>query len=100
MEHVRPEQFRKRPDLVSLGVVGLHIAFVILPLFIAVSVRPGALLMLCWIWFGITAHGLTNLMHESAHYHVFVKRSGSDLLGLWLLAPLFFADFDNYRRFE
>ncbi len=37
-------------------------------------------------------------MHECAHYHVFKKRWGSNLLGRWVLAPLAVADFDNYRQ--
>lgn len=43
-------------------------------------------------------NGLLNLLHECAHYHVFTKRKGSDILGRWVLGPVAVADFDSYRK--
>jgi len=92
------EQFQKRSDIASLGVVAVHITFVLAPIYLAAAIGPSVLLVLLWLWFGLTAQGLLNLMHECAHYHVFKKRWGSNLLGRWVLAPLAVADFDNYRQ--
>lgn len=93
---IRPH-FSKRPDAVSLAVVVGHIGFVLAPVYIAALWNPRFHLVFLWLWFGLTAHGLTNLMHECAHWHVFKSRQGSDLLGRWILGPLFVADFDGYR---
>jgi fatty acid desaturase len=92
------EQFQKRSDIASLGVVAAHVTFVLAPIYLAAAIGPSILLVLLWLCFGLTAQGLLNLMHECAHYHVFRKRWGSDLLGQWVLAPLLVADFDNYRQ--
>lgn len=88
----------KRTDLVSLAVVGAHVAFVFTPVVLAAMWGPGLHLIPLWLWFGLTMHGLTNLMHESAHYHVFKERWSSNLLGRWVLGPLMFANFDRYRQ--
>ena len=95
---VDPLAYAKRPDAVSLAVVVCHLAFVFCPIYLAAAMGPRALLIPLWLWFGLTMHGLLNLMHECAHYHVFHPRWGSDVLGRWVLAPLMLADFDNYRQ--
>jgi fatty acid desaturase len=87
----------KRSDLMSLLVVGIHVAFVLAPVALAARWGVGVHLIPLWLWFGVTMHGLTNLMHECAHYHVFKAREGSNLLGRWILGPLVFANFDRYR---
>jgi len=92
-----PERFQKRSDIASLGVVAAHITFVLAPIYLAAAMAPSIFLILFWLWFGLTASGLLNLMHECAHYHAFKKRWSSNLLGRWVLAPLVVADFDNYR---
>jgi fatty acid desaturase len=93
-----PPRFRKRSDLVSLAVVTLHLGFVLAPAFLAALSPLGPQLLLYWLWLGVAMNGLLNLMHECAHYHVFGQRWGSNLLGHWVLGPLFIADFDGYRR--
>src|SRR5690606_16775516 len=61
-------------------------------------VGPSWLLVPLWIWFGVGMHGLLNLMHETAHNHVFRRRWACELLGGWLLGPLTLADFEVYRQ--
>ena len=46
-----------------------------------VTPGPGWLTIAYWMFFGLSANGLLNLMHECAHLHVFKERRGSDLLG-------------------
>lgn len=91
----RPE---RRSDMVSLAVVAGHLAFVLSPVFLAAGTAPGLLHFGYWLWFGLSSHGLINLMHEAAHRLVFRRSKKSDVLGSWLLAPLFVADFDAYRE--
>lgn len=97
MVTARPPLAEKRSDIVSFGIVFSHIAFVIAPILLAASITPGAAHVLFWLWFGVSAHGLTNLMHESAHRLVFRRRKPSDILGRWILGPLFITNFDIYR---
>lgn len=94
----RPPQAKKRSDAVSLGVVICHIAFVMAPLCLAASMPLGLFHIIFWAWFGVSAHGLTNLMHEAAHQLVFKQGGGSDILGRWILGPLFISSFDTYRE--
>ncbi len=93
-----PQQYPKRSDFVSTVVVITHIAFVLAPIYLAAAQGLGLILIPIWIWVGLTMQGLLNLIHECAHYHVFKRRWGADLLGRWVLAPLVVADFDNYRK--
>src|SRR5260370_30037724 len=58
---------------------------------------PSLWWIVLWLSFGFLMNGLLNLMHECAHYHVFVGRQGSDFLGRWILGPLALTDFDEYR---
>ena len=94
----QPPLANKRSDLVSLTLVLTHIGFVFTPVFLAAAIQPSAVLVGLWLWFGVCAHGLTNLMHEAAHRLVFCHRKASDFLGQWVLGPLFVADFDAYRE--
>ena len=91
------ETYPTRRNIVSLAIVAGHVIFVLAPIYLAASFRPTPILVLFWLWFGLSMHGLLNMMHECAHYHAFRGRRGSDLLGRWVLAPLMFADFDQYR---
>jgi fatty acid desaturase len=93
-----PGDLAKRPDWVSASCIIAHAAVVFGPLFAAVTQPPGLWWVLCYLWFGTTVHGLLNLLHEAAHYHVFSSRAACDVLGRWVLGPLVFADFDAYRR--
>jgi fatty acid desaturase len=90
--------FTKRPNTVSLALIVLHLLVVVSPIYLAAAVGPGWLTIGCWLFFGLSANGILNLMHECAHLHVFKERRGSDILGSWLIAPFVFADFDGYRR--
>lgn len=94
---IRQPRWEARSDAVSLGIVTCHIAFVLAPLCLAAANPPGPILVLFWAWFGISAHGLTNLMHESAHQLVFKHARKSDFLGRRILGPLFISNFDSYR---
>jgi fatty acid desaturase len=91
------ETYPTRRNIASLAIVTGHVIFVLAPIYLAASFRPTPILVLFWLWFGLSMHGLLNMMHECAHYHAFRGRRGSDLLGRWVLAPLMFADFDQYR---
>jgi len=89
--------FDKRSDLISAINAFVHIAFVLCPVYLAAVQGPGFSSVVFWLWCGLSINGLLNMMHECAHYHTFERRSWCDFLGRWILAPLFFADFDNYR---
>lgn len=93
----RPPQAEKRSDAVSFGIVVCHITFVMAPIFLAAATPIGLFHIVFWAWFGISAHGLTNLMHEAAHRLVFKPGWASEFLGRWILAPLFISSFDTYR---
>jgi fatty acid desaturase len=97
-EHMPPSRFAKRSDAVSAIVVAAHLALVLAPIYLAASLGFGWWLLPCWLWFGLTMNGLLNLMHETAHFHVFRARAANDLLGRWILGPLSLADFDAYRQ--
>lgn len=75
-----------------------HISFVFAPAYLAALWGPGWHLVPLWLWLGLGMNGLLNLLHECAHYHVFTKRKGSDILGRWVLGPVAVADFDSYRK--
>ncbi len=90
--------YEKRSDAVSLIIVISHIVFVFTPLYWGAWRGPDMLLVLFAVWFGSGMHGLLNLMHETAHYHVFKERRGSEILGGWFLSPLVLTDFDSYRK--
>jgi len=97
-EHMPPSRFAKRSDAASVAVVAAHLALVLAPIYVAAALGPGWWLLPCWLWFGLTMNGLLNLMHETAHYHVFTSRAANDLFGRWMLGPLSLADFDGYRQ--
>lgn len=88
----------KRHDGISFMIVFAHLGVVLVPLFISAASGPGVLTVLCWLWFGLGMNGILNLLHESAHYHVFKYKIGNILLGRYIIAPLVFADFDGYRN--
>jgi fatty acid desaturase len=91
-------RYERRSDLVSGALVVSHLAFVLLPLLVAAWVGPSAWLLLCWLWFGLVLHGITNLMHETSHFFVFRGRRANDWLGEWVLTALVLTDFAAYRR--
>jgi fatty acid desaturase len=93
-----PARYRKRSDAISLVVVISHLGFALAPALLAALHPSGLELFLLWLWLGLAMSGLLNLMHECAHFHVFRERWASNVLGRWVLGPLFFADFDGYRK--
>lgn len=88
----------KRPDLWSWTVAVVHVAAVFGAVYAAAALGPSPLVVLLWLWFGLTLSGLLNLMHECAHRLAFRRRRSSDILGRWVLGPLVLADFDGYRE--
>ena len=92
-----PLQFEKRSDAISSVLVIAHIAFTLAPLYWAAALGPSPVLVALCVWFGAAMHGLLNLMHEAAHWHVFREREHSDRLGNWLLGPLVVSNFEAYR---
>lgn len=89
---------RKRADIISALRVAAHLIFVFLPVYLAAMVGPSLWLLPLWLWFGLSMHGVLNLMHEASHFHVFRARAASDRLGHWLLGPLIASDFETYRQ--
>jgi fatty acid desaturase len=96
--HLELSEFTKRPDSRSFATVAAHMILVLAPVYIAAFIGPSLYWIALWLWFGVLMNGALNLMHESAHYHVFTHRGGSDFLGRWILGPLSLTDFDEYRR--
>lgn len=92
------EWFAKRRDSRSWAIVAAHVALVFAPVYLAAVLRPSVAYIGLWVWFGLTANGLLNLMHECAHLLAFRRKSSSLLLGRWFLGPLVVADFDSYRE--
>jgi fatty acid desaturase len=97
LKRIEIAKFKKRSDLRSLLTVVAHLALVLAPVYTAAYFGPGLAWVAFWFLFGFLMNGLLNLMHECAHYHVFISRRGSDFLGRWVLGPLALADFDGYR---
>jgi fatty acid desaturase len=91
-------EFKKRADAISWVAVLCHVSLVLAPVFLAAWNGPSVYWIASWLWFGLLMSGLLNLMHECAHFHVFQRRQGSDLLGHWLVGPLALADFEGYRQ--
>lgn len=88
----------KRSDLHSSLWILIHFSFVFAPVFITatniIEINP----FFCWLWFGIFANGLINLMHEAAHRLLFRRRKSSDFFGKWILGPLLISDFEGYKK--
>jgi fatty acid desaturase len=97
-KRINTAEFRKRADYTSCAIVVSHVMLTLGPAFLAAWIGPSPWWVALWLCMGLLMNGLLNLMHECAHYHVFQKRRGSDLLGRWLLGPLLLADFDGYRE--
>src|SRR5436305_1797485 len=90
--------FTRRSDAVSWAIIAVHLTLVLAPVLAAAAIGPSPLVLLAWLWFGLTFTGPLNLMHECAHRLAFRRRASSDLLGRRVLGPLAFADFDAYRE--
>lgn len=94
----KPRRSPKRSDLRSRLVITTHMVFVFLPVYLAAAVGPSLWILPLWLWFGVTMHGILNLMHEASHFHLFRDRKASDRIGHWLLGPLVGSDFEVYRQ--
>ena len=88
---------KRRGDVQSLAIVVLHLSAVLAPVYKAAATGPSWITLGCRLWCGLLQHGLTNLMHETAHKHVFKRGSWNEVLGFWVLGPIFVADFFLYR---
>jgi fatty acid desaturase len=78
-------------------VFAAHGAFVFAPVYLAAALGPGAITILCWLWFGLFSHGFLLLLHECLHRLAFREVRRNETLGRWLMAPLFMTDFDAFR---
>lgn len=87
----------RRADFVSAAVVLFHLGFAAVPIYAAAVLGPSLWTILLWLWLGVALNGLVNLLHEAAHRHVFGSAAANELLGLWILGPLFLTDFAAYR---
>ncbi len=92
------EWLTRRSDVASWAVVTGHLALVLAAPLAAAAIGPSPLVVVAWLWFGLTFTGPLNLLHECAHRLAFRRRSSSDLLGRRVLGPLALADFDAYRE--
>ena len=92
------QYYKRRPDSVSGSLVAVHLAFVLAPVYLAVCSPLGWYTLTYLFWFGLTAHGLTNLLHETAHRLVFKNREANDVFGKWFIGPLLMAEFESYRQ--
>jgi len=90
-------RYPRRADGVSFLFAFGHLAFVLCPVLLAARVGPSLWLIPLWLWFGVSMHGILNLMHEASHSLVFRERWMNDVLGHWVLGPLVLSDFDAYR---
>lgn len=86
----------RRPDLVSLAVYLGHVGAVLAPVYIAAWTGIGWHLLVCWVWFGVLAHGLLLLLHECIHKLAFRRTSWNEALA-YTLSPLFLTDFAAFR---
>ena len=87
----------RRSDSKSAALALAHFGLVFAPVYLAAVVGLHPLLLLFWLWFGVTQNGVINLLHESAHGLTFKSQSLSRFVGSWVLGPLVLADFDDYR---
>lgn len=95
---IPPTLRARRRDFISILHAALHVGFVIAPLALAVATPLGWGHLLLWIWFGVSAHGLVLMLHETAHYSLFKRKSWCRFWGVWILGPFFFSDFEVYRQ--
>lgn len=88
----------KRSDLISLSLVALHILSVMSLVYFNIFFPFNWALSILWsLMFGISMHGILHIMHETSHNHIFKQKKWNDILGNWILGPLFFTNFEVYR---
>jgi fatty acid desaturase len=88
----------KRGDGVSLLRILIHLSLVFSPLIIIIAFPFRFLDVPLIVLFGLLMNGVLNLMHETAHCHVFEGRGYNQFLGKRILGPLFFANFSAYTN--
>jgi fatty acid desaturase len=88
----------RRADWKSLLYVGANFGFVFAPMFVAAAFGGWETVLLAFVWFGASQNSIANLMHETAHRHLFRSAKWSDTLGNRVLAPFFLTSFELYRR--
>jgi fatty acid desaturase len=93
-----PLSTARRSDVRSLAAIGLHFGLVFAPLYLAAVLGPGVPTLLAWIWFGLLSGGALLVLHEAAHKLLLQDVRRNELLARWVLAPLFLADFEAFRR--
>jgi fatty acid desaturase len=87
-----------RSDLRTLGIVTGHLGFVFAPMYVAAAMGPGWSTLACWLWIGLLSHGALLILHECAHKLLFRNVRFNEFLAVWIVSPLFLADFEAFRR--
>ena len=88
---------KKRNNYISYAMVVTHIVVVLSPIYISAYLGPGLISILIYLYIGIAFNSTLNLMHEACHSHVFTSKRPNQILGQWILGPLFFSDFESYK---
>lgn len=88
----------QRSDARSAFTIAVHFGAVFSAVYLAAWMGPGWSTVACWLWFGIVGHGFHLVLHECAHKLAFVDARRNERLAHWLVAPLYFADFEAFRR--
>lgn len=88
----------RRPDSISAIVLLAHFFILLFPVYWAAATGPGWHIVLAWLWFGLLAQGALLSLHEAAHKLIFRSVAANEFFAHWLIAPLFFADFDAFRQ--
>ncbi len=88
----------RRSDALSALIIAFYGAVVFAPIYLAAWAGPGWSTIACWLWFGILGHGFHQILHECAHKLAFRVGRRNEILARWMVAPLYFADFEAFRR--
>jgi fatty acid desaturase len=88
----------RRSDRATLAAVSAHFALVFAPVYLTAAIGPGWSSLAFWLWFGLLSAGALLLLHECAHKLLFQDVRWNEFLAVWIVAPLFLADFEAFRR--
>jgi fatty acid desaturase len=88
----------RRADAVSGAAIAAHAAAVLAPVYLAAWVGPGWSTVVFWLWFGLFSQGLLLVLHECVHELTFRRISINEAVARWVFAPLFFTDFEAFRK--
>jgi len=97
-ESVVAATVQRRSDLRSAAAIGAHFGVVFGAVYAAAWIGPGWTTPLCLLWFGTLGHGFHLVMHECLHKLAFREPARNERLACWLVAPLYFTDFDALRN--